>query len=304
MPVAQDATTRIFSAPAKVNLALRVVGRRSDGFHLLWTVLTFFPLYDTLRISHSATALVLTCDPPVTDHPEKNLVWQAAKRLQQETGYQQGATLHLSKRIPHGAGLGGGSSDAATTLLALNKLWKLKLSLPQLLQIGVQLGADIPFFLGGSSALAEGIGECLTSLPHLATAELVVVNPGFVLATAKVFQKYGHQKADLDWRATPEYHLPESHRQTVLPLLVNDLEEVATQMVPAIHTIADALQKVGASATLMSGSGSSLLGVFSENRSATEAAQRLRQAHPEWQIFTGQTFNRHPFDSEWKSGIE
>ena len=297
MPVAQDATIRTFLAPAKVNLALRVVGRRSDGFHLLWTILTFFPLYDTLRINHSA-ALELTCDPPVTDHPENNLVWKTARRLQQETGYQQGAKLHLSKRIPHGAGLGGGSSDAATTLLALNKLWKLELSLPQLLQIGVQLGADIPFFLGGVSALAEGIGERLTPLPHLANVELVVVNPGFVLATAQVFRKYSDQKNHWDWRSTEAYPPSKSHQQTVLPLLVNDLEEVAIQMVPEIHTIADALRKLGARATLMSGSGSSLFGIFSDNHSATEAAKRLRQVHPEWQIFTGLTFNRHPFDSE------
>lgn len=294
--------TQHFLAPAKVNLGLRVVGRREDGYHFLWSVITFFPLYDTLTVTYPAADLHLTCDPPVTQNPENNLVFQAAQRLQQETGTRQGAKLHLTKKIPHGAGLGGGSSDAATTLLVLNKLWRLDLSRQQLQQIGVQLGADIPVFLEGEAALAEGIGERLTPLPHLATAELVLVNPGIVLATNKVFQAYGNRKKRQE---TPVAHtLPQSHTNTILPLLINDLEETAMQMVPSIGHIARALQGVGAQATWMSGSGSSLFGVFPDAHYAATAVKTLTQAYPEWQIFSGRTFNIHPFPHAERSGID
>lgn len=299
--------THCFLAPAKVNLALRIVGRRADGFHLLWTVMTFFPLYDTVAVTCPATDLRLTCDPPVTDDPEENLVFRVAQRLREETGTRQGAWLHLTKRIPHGAGLGGGSSDAATTLLALNKLWKLNLPLPRLLSMAVSLGADIPIFLGQRAALVEGIGERLTPLPHLATAELVVVNPGVVLATGRVFQAYGRQKNQSDATSAPcvlpACVLPEDYVETVMPLLTNDLQSAAVQMVPVIDKVARELRKLGAQATLMSGSGASLFGVFSDSRQADVVVKTLTQAYPAWQIFTGRTFNIHPFANAWKSGI-
>lgn len=286
--------TNQFLAPAKVNLALRIVGQRADGFHLLWTVMTFFPLYDQLDITVPAAGLHLCCEPPVTDDPKKNLVWRAAQRLQEASGTRQGAHIHLTKRIPHGAGLGGGSSDAATTLLALNQLWNLHLPLTRLLQIGAELGADIPVFLGGEAALAEGIGEQLTPLPHLAAVELVVVNPAIILSTGLVFQQWHIDQADRQ-AVVADPPLPLWQRQGISPVLTNDLEPTAIRMVPAIGSIAEALRQQGAYATLMSGSGSSLFGLFSGPGSAETAADTLRHTHPAWQIYTGQTFNKHPF---------
>ncbi|MBF0461954.1 MAG: 4-(cytidine 5'-diphospho)-2-C-methyl-D-erythritol kinase [Magnetococcales bacterium] len=288
--------TRRFLAPAKVNMALRIVGRRADGFHLLWTVMTFFPLYDILEITCPADGLQLTCEPPVTPEPEKNLVWQAAQRLQAESGTRQGAHLHLTKHIPHGAGLGGGSSDAATTLLALNRLWGLHWPVSRLLPIGAQLGADIPIFLGGEAALAEGIGERLTPLPHLAEAELVVVNPGIILPTGQVFAQWHAQASSPT--ALADCLLPTSATESVLPLLGNDLEATATRMAPVIGLIVHALQQQGAQATVMSGSGSSVVGVFAERRDAEAAAFALRHTHRTWQIYPGRTFNKHPFANE------
>ncbi|MBF0582936.1 MAG: 4-(cytidine 5'-diphospho)-2-C-methyl-D-erythritol kinase [Magnetococcales bacterium] len=291
-----------FLAPAKINLALRIVGRRQDGYHLLWTVMTFFPLYDQLEITVPAADLQLHCEPPVTADPTTNLVWRAARRLQEVSGTRQGARLHLTKQIPHGAGLGGGSSDAATTLLALNQLWHLHLSRPHLIEIGARLGADIPIFLGGEAALAEGIGERLTPLPHLATAALVVVNPGYTLSTAAVFQHWHRQQAEQTARSA-EPPLSRWQQEGVWPVLGNDLESTAMQMVPAIGLIPQALRQLGARATLMSGSGSSLFGLFAGLEEAEQAAATLRAHHPEWQIFSGQTFNRHPFSDEQESGI-
>lgn len=293
-----------FSAPAKVNVALRVVGRRADGRHRLWTVMTFFPLYDTLTITCPAPELRLTCQPPVTGEPEENLVWRAAHRLREETGITQGATLHLEKRIPHGAGLGGGSSDAATTLLALNGLWRLNLPVSTLMRIGVQLGADIPLFLGGTAALAQGIGEQLTPLPRLASSPLVVIHPNVVLSTGRVFQHFAsHHRTSHD-PLHAGHALPESYTRTIEPLLINDLEPTATQMVPVLRSVAEALQAHGAQATLMSGSGSALLGLFSDAHHAERATTALQTHHPLWHIVFGQTFNIHPFANEWKSAIE
>ena len=286
--------TRQFLAPAKVNLALRIVGRRADGYHLLWTVMTFFPLYDVLEICSPVADLQFTCDLPVTVDPEKNLVWQAARALQEASGTRHGAHLHLRKAIPHGAGLGGGSSDAATTLLALNELWGLHWPLARLMAVGVQLGADVPVFLGGQAALAEGIGERLTPLPQLAEAALLVINPGLVLGTAAVFQQW-HRQPTPAFEAIVPPLLPHSYRNNILPLLTNDLEATATDLLPVIALLAGALRQQGAQGTVMSGSGSSVLGVFAEDGQAVAAAALLRRAHPEWQIYCGRTFNRHPF---------
>ncbi|MBF0160965.1 MAG: 4-(cytidine 5'-diphospho)-2-C-methyl-D-erythritol kinase [Magnetococcales bacterium] len=282
---------RQFLAPAKVNLALRIVGRRADGFHLLWTVMTFFPLYDLLEIDTPAADLQFTCDPPVTAVAEDNLVWRAARLLQEASGTGQGAHLHLRKAIPHGAGLGGGSSDAATTLLALNTLWGLHWPLPPLLALGERLGADVPLFLGGTAALAEGIGERLTPLPQLAAADLVLIHPGVSLSTAEVFRHW-HRHAHPESGVPPPL-LP-SCTETLLPLLVNDLESTATALQPVIAQLAVALRQQGALGTLMSGSGSSVWGLFAGEGEAQAAAQALRRAHPEWQIFCGRTFNQHP----------
>ncbi|MEO5339666.1 MAG: 4-(cytidine 5'-diphospho)-2-C-methyl-D-erythritol kinase [Magnetococcus sp. MYC-9] len=291
-----------FLAPAKINMALRIVGRRADGYHLLWTVMSFFPLYDRLSIRCPAEQLQLVCDPPVTSDPERNLAWRAARCLQEESGARHGAHIHLRKRIPHGAGLGGGSSDAATVLLALNRLWNVHLPHRRLLQIGLQLGADVPFFLGGEAALAEGVGERLTPLPQLATAELVVVHPGVTLSTGEVFQQW-HRTATPAPPGTAPLRLPEPHTESLLPLLVNDLQDTATRMAPVVAELAQALRREGAQATLMSGSGSSLFGVFAKREEAEGAAGRLRNDHPEWRVYCGRTFNKHPFANDWKSAI-
>ena len=291
-----------FSAPAKVNLALRVVGRRPDGHHLLETVMTFFPLFDRLEITPGGDGIHLRCDPPVTGRTEENLVFRAAETLRQAGGGQRGARIHLHKRIPHGAGLGGGSSDAATTLLALNALWGLGLATADLIDIGVGLGADVPVFLGGHAALCEGVGERLTPLPDLPEAELLLVNPGVALPTPTVFRTLAGQ-----WPAArAPMALPPSGRSenwSLHGLLENDLQPVATRLAPVIGEVAAALATRGAMATLMSGSGSSLFGLFSDAHSAADAIAGLTVTHPHWSVWRGRTFNTHPFAKEWKSRV-
>ncbi|MFG6415609.1 4-(cytidine 5'-diphospho)-2-C-methyl-D-erythritol kinase [Roseateles sp. DC23W] len=152
------------AAPAKLNLFLHVVGKRADGYHLLQSVFVLIDWADTLHIERRADGRLQRHDVPGDGHaelPADDLCLRAARLLQAETGCTLGADIHLEKRLPAGAGMGGGSSDAATTLLALNRLWDLQLPLPRLLQLGLKLGADVPFFLGGGPAFVEGIGEIL-----------------------------------------------------------------------------------------------------------------------------------------------
>ncbi|MBF0135951.1 MAG: 4-(cytidine 5'-diphospho)-2-C-methyl-D-erythritol kinase [Magnetococcus sp. DMHC-1] len=290
-------TPPVFSAPAKVNLALRVVGRRADGYHLLQTVMTFFPWQDRLTFHLEEETIRLTCRPAVTKIPEENLVFRTAEHLRRTTGCRQGVHIVLEKHVPDAAGLGGGSSDAATTLLALNRLWNLALSAADLQQIGLTLGADVPIFLGGQAALAEGVGERLTPVPHLPEVPLVVVHPGVGLATRWVFERFAGQLTN---HATP-INIPDVRRgEKIFGLLENDLEAVAMKLAPVIQRVADALRIVGATATCMSGSGTAVMGVFPALPDAVTAAALVAHQHPEWRVASGTTMNRHPFDTEWQ----
>lgn len=172
-------------APAKLNLFLHVVGRRADGYHLLQTVFRFIDLGDSLSFDVRRDG-ALSCDNSLSVSPEDDLVLRAARLLQQETGTHQGAHIVCRKQIPAGGGLGGGSSDAATTLIALNRLWQTGLDRQALMRLGAGLGADVPVFLFGQPAFAEGVGEQLTpvSVPECA---YVVVQPDAFVSTPAVF---------------------------------------------------------------------------------------------------------------------
>jgi 4-diphosphocytidyl-2-C-methyl-D-erythritol kinase len=174
-------------APAKLNLFLHIVGRRPDGYHELQTLFQLIDLCDTVSVVVRNDGLIERPIGPIDVAPEADLVVRAARALQARTGVSLGATLRVFKKIPQGGGLGGGSSDAATTLLALNRLWGCGLSLDELAGIGLPLGADVPVFVRGSSAWAEGVGERLTPV-QLPERWFVVVHPGVGVATREVFQ--------------------------------------------------------------------------------------------------------------------
>ncbi len=175
------------AAPAKLNLFLHVVGKRDDGYHLLQSVFVLIDWMDTLHVERRADGRLQRHDVlGGGDLPADDLCLRAARLLQQATGCTLGADIHLEKRLPAGAGMGGGSSDAATTLLALNRLWDLRLPLPRLLALGLKLGADVPFFLGGGPAFVEGIGEILHPITLPEQRFAVVKGPGG-LATKEIF---------------------------------------------------------------------------------------------------------------------
>ncbi|MDP2226751.1 MAG: 4-(cytidine 5'-diphospho)-2-C-methyl-D-erythritol kinase [Moraxellaceae bacterium] len=235
-------TTAAFSlpAPAKLNLFLHVTGRRSDGYHLLQTVFQFLEVADTLHFRHRDDGR-LTLSPPMPGVPEAdNLIIRAARLLQAHAGTNAsaGADIVLEKRLPMGGGLGGGSSDAATTLLGLNHLWQLELEKDELARLGLQLGADVPVFVRGQAAFAEGVGERLTPV-EIAEPWYLVLTPPAHVSTAEVFSH-----ADLT-RHTPAITVaaflggaPSAHLQ-------NDCEKVVRMLVPAVAKALDWLSLHG-----------------------------------------------------------
>ncbi|MDR0565395.1 MAG: 4-(cytidine 5'-diphospho)-2-C-methyl-D-erythritol kinase [Azoarcus sp.] len=265
-------------APAKLNLFLHVTGRRSDGYHLLQTVFRLIGLGDTLDFSVRRDGEIRRVNP-LPDVPEKaDLCLRAARALQHASGCPLGADITLHKRLPLGGGLGGGSSDAATTLLALNRLWETRISPAQLRDIGLGLGADVPFFLFGHDAFAEGVGEILHTI-DLPPAHYVVLNPCVNVPTAQIFTS-----PDLTRNTSPI-----KVRGFTFSSTANDLQPVACKLFPEI---ASAISWLGQFAPArMTGSGAC---VFAPVESSDAAAQIVRQCPAGWQAWQTVSLSRHP----------
>lgn len=258
-----------YPAPAKVNLFLHVTGQREDGYHLLQTVFRLLDFYDTIHIkplddSRITRANVLDNVPPTQD-----LCIRAARMLQQHTGCRLGAELAVEKRIAMGGGLGGGSSDAATVLLALNRLWKLHLSRSELQQLGLQLGADVPVFVFGRNAWAEGIGEQLQPIA-LKPLYYLVLTPTVHVSTAQIFASNELTRNTIPTTIAAFSGVASGELQG---LIRNDLESVVCKHYPAVATCLTWLGQF--SQARMSGSGAS---VFAEFRNQAEAEAILAKA--------------------------
>jgi 4-diphosphocytidyl-2-C-methyl-D-erythritol kinase len=260
----QTVGTLVVSAPAKVNLSLHILGKRSDGYHELDTVMQKLDLFDTLRIRRLDEPTVqLFC--PDSDLPENdaNLVWKAATVFFQKAALEKGAgvSITLEKHIPVAAGLGGGSSDAGAVLTGLNHLFAAGLSEETLICLGRSLGADVPFFVVPHSAVrAKGIGDLMEPIPTLTGFSLLLVNPGFSVSTAWVYKNFTLTRVDKD------SNLSDSRENDgtlghCCPLY-NDLETVTIDHYPEIAAIKRFMLDNGASDALMSGSGPTVFGVF------------------------------------------
>lgn len=257
-------------APAKLNLFLHVTGRRADGYHLLQTLFRFVSLADRLDIDTRADGqIVRETDMQGVAHDD-DLVVRAARLLQQTTGTRQGAQIQVRKQIPSGAGLGGGSSDAATVLMALNRLWRTGLSRVQLMQLGLQLGADVPVFIFGQNAFAEGVGELLTpvDLPHGA---FLIVEPAQSVPTQGIFQA-----PDLTRDTEPVKIMDFSEYQMITRLGFghNDLQPVVLNRFPVVRQTHDWLEQAGFKAR-MTGSGSCFFIGFQSVEQAEVAHQKM-----------------------------
>ncbi len=265
-------------APAKINLFLRVVGRRSDGYHELASLMCCIGLYDTVRLSMGADRSGIACSDPELPRDDSNLALRAAldyrAALENETGVSPlNAFIHLTKRIPSGAGLGGGSSDAAAVLTGLNRFYGQPFDRERLLSMALKIGADVPFFIDGKPALARGVGEVLSSYDGLPPWGVVVVYPGFGISTAEVFKNlnFGLTKCEKPHRYFPF----KQGKFDRFRHLRNDLESVAIRQFPVIEEIKKALLNQGAEGALMTGSGSAVFGLFADLSAAQTAAKAL-----------------------------
>ena len=274
-------------APAKLNLFLHVTGRRPDGKHLLQSAFVLINLCDTIDITlRDDDRIVRTGD--VVGDIEKDLCVRAARALQSATGVRLGAEIRLEKRIPSQAGMGGGSSDAATVLLALNRLWNLGLSRTELMRLGLTLGADVPFFLFGQNAWAEGIGDELRPI-SLPSSQFLVVWPGRGLSTAEIFS---HPSLTRNTKSEKMEVFSDFVRHHGSPLFGhNDLQIVAERLEPRVS---DALTRIrqGGFEARMTGSGSA---VFAEVSDADRAARKVLSDLPDdWRGFLCRMMAEHP----------
>jgi 4-diphosphocytidyl-2-C-methyl-D-erythritol kinase len=279
------AATR-WPAPAKLNLFLHVIGRRADGYHELQTLFQLIDLTDTLSITVRPDGRLERPEGPREVPPEADLTLRAARVLKEATGTPLGATIHVHKRIPLGAGLGGGSSDAATTLLALNELWGCGLELNELARLGLPLGADVPVFVQGSSAWAEGIGERLTPV-ELPERWYLIIYPGVGVSTREVFQS-----AELTRNSpliTIRGFFDSGGR--------NDCEPVVRARAPPVADALDWLARFAPAR--MTGTGACVFAVFG---SAAQAERLAAQVPDRWMSFVARGLNTSPAHEQLPHG--
>ena len=274
------------NAAAKVNLALEVLSRRPDGYHEIATVMQTVDLSDRLVLEDADDLEVRTGAPGVPSD-ERNLAYRAAAALRQAAGIERGARITLDKRIPVAAGLGGGSTDAAATLVGLNRLWGLRWPVERLEQLAIGLGMDVPFFLRGGAAMATGRGEQLRPLGGAALA-LVLVNPRFAVSTADMYERVTPAMYSDGGRARDAASALETRRSSrVARTLYNGLEVAARAAYPQIGHMQAALVAAGALGAAMSGSGPTVFGVARSLEQARQIQSRVTRGSWEcWAVRT------------------
>ena len=276
-------------SPAKINLFLHVLRRRPDGYHDLFSLMCRIALYDRIELAAGDGPVRVECSDPGLPTDEGNLAFRAACRFYEALGRSGGADIRLEKHIPAGAGLGGGSSNAAGVLLGLNRLHGSPLSIERLLAVGKGLGADVPFFIFQSPALVSGIGDRLEAYDRIPPLSAVVVSPSLSVSTRMVYQNLNLQLTKLQKPPT-RAHLKTAAFDPLLHLC-NDLETVTLALHPELATIKAHLIERGALGSLMSGSGSSVFGLFPDRGAARRAADALAGTRG-WRVFCADLLTR------------
>jgi 4-diphosphocytidyl-2-C-methyl-D-erythritol kinase len=267
-----------FRAYAKINIGLHVLGKRSDGYHDLETVFHEIDCFDEIELERHEK-VTMTADSILVPVDGSNLCLRAAVLLQKEKHVRQGVIIHLKKNIPIGAGLGGGSSDAAAVLCGLNHFWELRLSNNQLRSLAAQIGADVPFFIDGGTAYATGRGEILElfslPLPYWIAVVTPLVRISTVWAYSQLTPKRSGKASDLQSKLVKQISIP----QKLTSIIQNDFEPLVFQTYPELGSIKEKLNTMGAVFSLMSGSGSSIYGFFENEKKAIAALSSFPKSY-------------------------
>ena len=280
---------------AKINLGLDVLGKREDGYHEVRMIMQTIRMYDQLDMRKSVEpGIHLTTNKKYIPVDENNLVWRAAKLMMDTCGIMEGVSIHLHKVIPVAAGMAGGSSDAAATLVGMNRLFHCGLSKEKLMELGVQIGADVPYCVLRGTALAEGIGEKLTVLPPMPDCWILIGKPGVSVST-----KYVYTTLDLN---TDTVHpdidgmkkaLEDRNLYGITERMGNVLQDVTIPAYPEVERIKEQMKTLGAVNAMMSGSGPTVFGIFDNEEKAQEACQKLRESGSCQQVFLTVPFNNY-----------
>ncbi len=272
--------TAILKAPAKINLCLKIIGKRSDGYHDIYTIFRKISLFDELEINvrPGPNNINLSCSDPSLPSNRNNLAWRAAERFLAESGLDGSISIKLNKKIPAGAGLGGGSSDAAAVLNGLNKIHGEPLDMDDLMEMGKGLGADVPFFVAHcNAAIGTGTGTILHPV-QLDNSYYILIWPGFAVST-----KWAYENLVLTSNKETTIFGPGQGFHKVF-LWQNDLEKAVFARYPVLHEIKACLKRAGAINTLMSGSGSVIFGEFPDKETAIKGLSLLPMDQP-WKIY-------------------
>jgi 4-diphosphocytidyl-2-C-methyl-D-erythritol kinase len=292
-------STLTLPAFAKINWSLRVLGKRGDGYHEIDTVFRTISLHDTISITPTEEHdIALSCDDRSLPADERNLVWRAALALRVRCSIQRGARIRLEKRIPVHAGLGGGSADAAATLLGLACLWNATITESELLELAAGLGADVPVFFYGGTARGTGTGTDIAPLPDAADKFLLVVKPNANISTSKAYEALNAaalttSDAKTILSSSQRSSFPDSFSSAAL---LNDFAAVVVLLEPEIERARVALMKADASAALLAGSGAAVFGVF-DNKDAQERAIQKIELETGWRVFPCSTVGRNHYRS-------
>ncbi len=265
------------AAPAKINLFLEILGKRPDGYHEIETVMQGISLYDYIHIENHDKDIEFTCSNPQLTVGEDNLVLKATRLFQKASGVFRGVKIHLDKRIPVGAGLGGGSSDAVATLFGLNKLWQVGYDETKLMSLAEKLGSDTPFFVFGNTAICKGRGELVTPYNLPVKYHYVVIYPKFEVSTSNVYKNFKivltKNLKDVSFFLQS---LASGNPERLGHCLYNRLEEVVFRLYPEIEKIKKTLAKFDFCGILLSGSGSALYGLCKGERDSKEIEQQIK----------------------------
>ncbi len=273
-------------AYAKINLGLDVVGRLDNGYHEVKMVMQTVGICDVLSFEKADAGITMTTDSGELPTDENNLIYKAAKLMFETYEIPGGIRIHLQKSIPIAAGMAGGSTDAAATMKGINRLFDLGCSLRELMELGVKIGADVPYCVLGGTALAEGIGEILTPLPPAPECFLLVAKPDINVSTKYVYEHLDAEGVtvhpDIDGMVQA---IEEGSLQGILNRMGNVLENVTVKAHPVIDELKERMRELGAVGSMMSGSGPTVFGIFLEEAKAQEACDRIKEEHLAKQVF-------------------